>query len=54
MGQVVEDYDASKCSVFYSESSFSSTASPHPEPVSGIPEPGTVCAVTEYDRLSPV
>jgi hypothetical protein len=32
VGQVVEDYDASKCSVFYSESSFSSTASPHLEP----------------------
>ena len=33
VGQVVEDYDSSKCSALYSDSSFSST-SPRPETVS--------------------
>ena len=38
VGQVVEDYDASKCSVFYSDSNLVSAASPRPEPiVSGRP-----------------
>ena len=33
VGQVVEDYDANKCSALYSDSAFIST-SPHPEAVS--------------------